>query len=127
MLAVPDELLTMLARHVETCDTEWLFPSRYGPPNVVSLIWQYEQTAKRAGVPHIIIHELRHWFASGLINAGCDVVTVQKALGHSTPATTLNTYAHCWRNAEDRTRQASAGLMLEVLSPGCPRKDRKRS
>jgi hypothetical protein len=28
---------------------------------------------------------------SGLIAAGCDVVTVQRALGHSKPTTTVNT------------------------------------
>lgn len=37
-------------------------------------------------------HDLRH-FASGLIVAGCDVVTVQRALGHA-KAATLNTYVH---------------------------------
>jgi hypothetical protein len=28
------------------------------------------------------LHDLRHFYASGLIVAGCDVVTVQRALGH---------------------------------------------
>ena len=35
------------------------------------------------------------FYASGLIAAGCDVVTVQRALGHaSAKTTTLNTYSH---------------------------------
>jgi len=29
------------------------------------------------------LHDLRHFYASGLIAAGCDVVTVQRAMGHS--------------------------------------------
>ena len=29
------------------------------------------------------LHDLRHFYASGLIAAGCDVVTVQRALGHA--------------------------------------------
>jgi integrase len=36
----------------------------------------------------------RHFYASGLIAAGCDVVTVQRALGHAKATTTLSTYAH---------------------------------
>ena len=59
-----------------------------------------------AGVEHRL-HDLRHFYASGLINAGCDVVTVQRALGHSNPSVTLNTYGHLWPDANDRTRQAA--------------------
>jgi hypothetical protein len=37
-------------------------------------------------------------------------VTVQRALGHSSPAVTLNTYAHLWPDANDRTRKAAGEL-----------------
>ncbi len=56
------------------------------------------------------LHDLRHYYASGLIAAGCDVVTVQKALGHSSASVTLNTYAHLWPDAADRTRTAAADI-----------------
>ena len=46
------------------------------------------------------LHELRHYFASGLIAAGCDVVTVQRAMGHASVTTTLSTYAHLWPTVE---------------------------
>jgi integrase len=39
-----------------------------------------------------------------LIHAGASVKTVQLALGHSTPTTTLNQYVHEWPDALDRTR-----------------------
>jgi hypothetical protein len=55
------------------------------------------------------------FFASGLIAAGCDVVTVQRALGHASATTTLNTYGHLWPDAEDRTRAATEGLMAASL------------
>jgi integrase len=57
------------------------------------------------------LHDLRHYYASGLIAAGCDVVTVQHALGHSSPTITLNIYSHLWPKAEDRTRNAAESLM----------------
>jgi len=56
------------------------------------------------------LHDLRHFYASGLINAGCDVVTVQRALGHANASVTLTTYSHLWPNADDRTRNAAAVL-----------------
>jgi integrase len=61
------------------------------------------------------LHDLRHFFASGLIAAGCDVVTVRRALGHRSATVTLATYAHLWPTAEDRTRQAAAAMLGEVL------------
>ena len=39
------------------------------------------------------------------------MVTVQRALGHSSATTTLNTYSHLWPTAEDRTRKAAAAIM----------------
>lgn len=62
------------------------------------------------------LHELRHYFASGLIAVGCDVVTVQRAMGHACATTTLNTYAHLWPSAEDKTRAAASGMAQAVLS-----------
>ncbi len=70
----------------------------------------------KAGIPHRL-QDLRHFYASGLIRAGCDVVTVQRALGHSTAAITLTTYNHLWPDANDRTRNAAATLLNESLGP----------
>ncbi|MFJ4999889.1 tyrosine-type recombinase/integrase [Microbacterium sp. NPDC088619] len=63
----------------------------------------------------VTIHTLRHTFASNLIASGCDVVTVQRALGHSQPSITLNVYSHLWPSAEDKTRSATATFMGLVL------------
>ena len=49
------------------------------------------------------------------IAAGCDVVTVQRAMGHSKTTTTLDTYAHLWPTAEDRTRGAAEPMLSEAL------------
>lgn len=49
-------------------------------------------------------HALRHYFATLLISAGASVKTVQVALGHSTPTTTLNSYVGLWPDQIDRTR-----------------------
>jgi hypothetical protein len=45
------------------------------------------------------------------------VVTVQRALGRASATITLNTYAHLWPTAEDRTRAAAASLVVDVLGP----------
>jgi integrase len=61
------------------------------------------------------LHDLRHFYASGLIASGCDVVTVQRALGHASANTTLATYSHLWPDADDRTRTAVDRLMAASL------------
>ncbi|MGI8955193.1 MAG: tyrosine-type recombinase/integrase, partial [Nocardioidaceae bacterium] len=62
------------------------------------------------------LHDLRHFYASGLIAQGCDVVKVQRSLGHSKATTTLNTYSHLWPTAEDRTRKAADAMMSAALT-----------
>jgi integrase len=66
------------------------------------------------------LHDLRHFYASGLIVAGCDVVTVQRALGHQSAVVTLSTYGLLWPRAEDRTRAAAASLMASATSAQAP-------
>jgi integrase len=51
------------------------------------------ERAGQAGLPHVRIHDLRHQFASFLVNDGHSLYDVQKILGHSDPAVTQR-YAH---------------------------------
>lgn len=69
---------------------------------------------KAADLPsHIGIHALRHYYASRLIRFGESVKTVQNRLGHASASETLDTYSHLWPDADDRTREAVAGLLSE--------------
>lgn len=117
---LPLALVEVLSEHVrvhrpgENPD-RWLFEGEQGNPwhqNTVGYYWR--KARAEAGCPSVRLHDLRHFYASGLIAAGCDVVTVQRALGHSSATITLNTYSHLWPTAEDRTRTAAAGMMTAV-------------
>jgi integrase len=62
---------------------------------------------QRVGLPKgTRFHELRHFYASLLIDGGESVKAVQTRLGHATAEETLNTYAHLWPDSEDRAREA---------------------
>jgi integrase len=96
----------------------WLFRGENGnPPHQDTVGYWWRKTRRDAGHPTIKLHDLRHFYASGLIAAGCDVVTVQRALGHSSATVTLNTYAYLWPTAEDRTRTAAAALLVDMFGP----------
>lgn len=118
-VALCDELIELLAEHIRVhspgrMTDRWLFADEGRPWNDNLVTYRWNST--RRGLGGHKLHELRHFYASGLIAAGCDVVTVQRALGHATPTTTLNTYAHLWPKAEDRTRAAASGLARQALA-----------
>ncbi len=76
-------------------DCPWVFPSSVDPARPVSDAKKVWLAAKRAaGLPdHIVIHSLRHSFASALANAGVPLFEIGRVLGHSQLATTTR-YAH---------------------------------
>lgn len=109
----------MLRSHIVTylpdeSPGRWLFTVREGPMSDNSIDRRRRETRKSAGLPQVRLHGLRHFYASGLIASGCDVVTVRRALGHSSATTTLNTYSRRWP-AVDRMRVAAAELMREAV------------
>lgn len=118
---LPDGLLEVLSRHIRDVGVygleEWLFPGSNGEP-----MWprkhQYtwDRVCLHTGVMGVTIHDLRHFYASGLIASGCDVVTVQRALGRKTATVTLNTYSHLWPSADDRTRAAAQSLIDQAFT-----------
>jgi integrase len=118
----PDGLLSVLAEHVRRFSPgddpdRWLFPNGRDntlPMHAAMVAYQWRTARDRAKVSYRL-HDLRHFYASGLIAAGCDVVTVQRALGHSSASTTLGTYAHVWPDANDRTRRAAGELVAASL------------
>jgi integrase len=57
---------------------------------------------------------MRHHHASGLINAGVDILTVSRRLGHSNAQVTLTVYGHLYPNADDKAAQAVEAMFARV-------------
>lgn len=114
---VPRELVDMLAGVATATPEAFLFRTPRGHlynRNNAGDEWRKIRVALGFD-DEVKLHTLRHTFASNLIASGCDVVTVQRALGHSQPSITLNVYSHLWPSAEDKTRSATATFMGQVL------------
>src|SRR6516165_10276571 len=73
-------------------------------PNGVSMAWS--DFADDAGISDVTFHALRHTHASQLIDAGVDIVTISKRLGHSKPDITLRVYAHLFRKGDGKAAEA---------------------
>ncbi len=53
----------------------------------------FQNAVKRAGIPHVRFHDLRHTFASHLVMGGVDIRTVQELLGRKDIRMTMR-YSH---------------------------------
>lgn len=90
---------------------ELVFPNfKTGEPFVnVHRAWDFAR--QKAGMPDLRMHDLRHSFASALVNRGVSIYEVQNLLGHSSINTTKR-YAHL---SPERLRQ-SAEIASTVYS-----------
>ena len=55
---------------------------------------QWDKAVKRAGLKHLSFHACRHGFATGMLQAGVDPVTVAKLGGWKSPQHLFATYGH---------------------------------
>ncbi|MCM1578761.1 MAG: site-specific integrase, partial [Ruminococcus sp.] len=56
--------------------------------------YRFKSVLKKAGLPYVNFHALRHMFATNCIALGFDVKTLSEILGHSNVQITLNRYVH---------------------------------
>jgi integrase len=77
-----------------------------GPLRLRAVSEAWGGLAERIGMPEITFHALRHTHASQLIDAGVDIVTITKRVGHSKPDITLRTYAHLFKTDDSKAAAA---------------------
>jgi integrase len=76
-------------------DNTLVFPTNTGKIHDLSgLRSAMGRILKRAGLPHMTIHALRHTYATTALNSGVAAQNVARLLGHKDGATTLKYYAH---------------------------------
>jgi integrase len=90
-----------------------VFPSRVGTPmNAKNLTARsFKPLLKLAGLPNIRFHDLRHTFATLMLQNGEHPKVVQEMLGHATIAITMDTYSHVLPNMQ-RDAVARLGTLL---------------
>jgi integrase len=73
----------------------WVFPSREGTPHEERNVRHvFTRMLEKAELRQIRIHDLRHTFASLLLQQGESVVYVKEQLGHASIQITVDTYGH---------------------------------
>lgn len=91
----------------------YIFPSEVTGRPCASLYFPWDRIRRRAGLDSVRLHDLRHSFASFLVNQGISLYVVQGLLGHSHSRTTQR-YAHL----AQQTLQDAAEVVGSIVARG---------
>ena len=83
----------------------------YHPERVSKL---FAQAAKKAGLPRIRLHDLRHTYATLALSAGIHPKVISERLGHASIAITLDCYSHCLPTLSEEAAARVAALVVPV-------------
>ena len=97
-------------------NSPWVFPSPNGGPiSPDSVLHMLHRVLKRAGLPKVRFHDLRHTFATLALQNGVDVKTVSGMLGHFSAGFTLDTYAHITSAAQRQAAQTMGSVLAGTV------------
>jgi len=107
-----DTIGVLEAQRKKTGSSQWVFPSTTGGPiSPDSVLHMLHRVLKRAGLPRVRFHDLRHTYATLALQNGVDVKTVSGMLGHFSAGFTLDTYVHV-TTASQRQAARTMGSIL---------------
>lgn len=111
-----DGALQILASVPKVEGSPWAFANPDTGKPFVSVFCAWNASRKRAGLADVRMHDLRHSFASFLINNGRTLYEVQKLLGHTQVKTTQR-YAHLSKETLMDATNVVSGC-VELRLPG---------
>ncbi|EJC6459267.1 site-specific integrase [Listeria monocytogenes] len=115
ILSIPNDLTSLLIEYKkvrekekEAAQEEWTWPNHFflftnvnGKPIRTDSIYQrWIKFLKKNDLERIRFHDIRHTSASLLIAKGVHAKIIQERLGHADIGTTMNTYSHVFREAD---------------------------
>ena len=111
-----DAIDVLMQQRRKTGNSEWVFPSPTGGPmSPDSVLHMLHRVLKRAGLPKVRFHDLRHTFATLALQNGVDIKTVSGMLGHFSAGFTLDTYAHVTTSAKREAAKTMGNLLSRAV------------
>lgn len=110
-IPMSDAVVSLLKEIPRDHGLEYVFPNPKTGVPFISIFSSWDTARTEAGLKDVRIHDLRHSFASFLVNAGRSLYEVQKLLGHTQIKTTQR-YAHL---TQDTLRDAANAAMVAIM------------
>lgn len=93
----------------------WLIPNPETLKPFVTIKRGWATACRKAGLPDLHLHDLRHSAASFMINAGIDLYAVGRVLGHADHRSTMR-YSHLSQDSLLKAVEAGAAKMQGGLA-----------
>jgi len=113
VVAMSDDLFRAL--HAWHEETEWKFGNDYVIPTSVRTAWdrtnfgrRVKEITKAAGLEGLTLHPLRHNLATAMIHADVPDKVISLTMRHSNTHVTRTTYAHAYKERENRETAVAA-------------------
>ena len=111
-ISISQDAVAMLTEMEAHRSSDYVFPSSTGGPiSPDSVNNMLHRVLKRAGLPSIRFHDLRHTFATLALQNGVDIKTVSGMLGHFSAGFTLDTYAHVTTSAQKEAARTMGNVL----------------
>lgn len=114
-IVLPASVLDMLMKRKEKSISEWIFPKSLNPTMPIDPASAYrrlKEILKKADLPEMRFHDLRHTFATHAAASGIDPRTLAGILGHTKPSFTLDAYTHVTTDMQKR----AAGIVGNFIT-----------
>jgi integrase len=116
VITLSSTAIELLRSIVRTDDNPFIFPSALTGRPCPSLHFPWLRIRREADLLDLRLHDLRHSFASFLVNSGVSLYTVQHLLGHTQSRMTQR-YAHLAQQTLGNAAEIVGGLIDAAVIP----------
>ena len=117
-IKLPPSTVQLLKERKKKSISQWIFANPIHPEDPVmpnSGYHRMKKLLKKAGLPNLRFHDLRHTFATHALTSGVDAKTLSGILGHTKTSFTLDTYTHVTGDMHRRASEIVGGFMEDFM------------
>lgn len=117
-ILLPSSTAELLKKRKEESRSKWIFPNFIKTEEPISPALAYgtlKRILKKAGLPSIRFHDLRHTFATHAIASGVDAKTLSAILGHANASFTLDRYTHVTTEMQRNAANIMGGVIDDII------------